>query len=38
MDVGAQVHLTVRRAATGATDVVVCLRAPLNHVEHVRLR
>jgi CheY-like chemotaxis protein len=33
---GTKVHLSVRRAASGATDYVVCVRAPLNHVEHTQ--
>jgi len=31
-----QVHFSIKRAATGAIDYVVCVRAPLNYVEHVR--
>jgi C-terminal processing protease CtpA/Prc len=34
---GTKVHLSVRRAASGATDYVVCVRAPLNHVEHTQV-
>ena len=29
-------HFSIKRAATGAIDYVVCVRAPLNYVEHVR--
>ena len=34
---GTKVHLSVRRAASGATDYVVCVRAPLHHVEHTQV-
>jgi hypothetical protein len=34
--VGTKVHLTIKRAATGAMDYVVCVRALLNHVENSR--